>query len=357
MPQPHPFRGNTYRTLAQADQWAALHTEPALEPDLPIVDAHHHLWDDARGRYLLDDMRNDVHGGHNIIATVYIESSAMYRKEGPSAMMPVGEVEFARGIAARSEDARQGQTRFCAGIVGYADLTSGDPVRPVLEALIEAGQGRLSGIRNSACWDIGDAARFARHQVPRHRLLDPDFRMGFAHLAPLGLSFDAWVFHPQLPELADLARQFPATSIVLDHAGGLLRIAPHDQDLDETFRTWRGHLRQLAQLPNVTVKLGGFGMLYGNLDFHLRDAPASSQELADAWRPYIETCIEAFGVHRCMVESNFPVDKQSCGYGLLWNAFKRVTQHFTQTEKDCLYRGTAQRVYRITDNGLPSQQP
>jgi predicted TIM-barrel fold metal-dependent hydrolase len=178
-------------------------------------------------------------------------------------------------------------------------------------------------------------------------LLDRTFREGLARLQPLGLSFDAWLFYPQLPDLADLLREFPETVVILDHAGGLLGIPPHDGNRDEVFAVWHRHIRKLAQFPNLSVKIGGLGMLYCGWDFHLRDVPPSSQELAAAWRPYVEACIEAFGPDRCMMESNFPVDKQSCGYGVLWNAFKRITQSCSAAEKAALYRDTAARVYRV----------
>jgi predicted TIM-barrel fold metal-dependent hydrolase len=231
--------------------------------------------------------------------------------------------------------------------VGHADLMLGAAVRPVLEALIAAGNGRLRGIRHGVTWDTGNAAKFGRRQVPPHQVLDPVFRQGFACLQPLGLSFESWQFHPQLPDLVDLLRAFPETNVILNHAGGLLGIPPHDGKRDEVFGIWRGHMRSLAQFPNLTVKVGGLGMLYCGWDFHLRDMPPSSEELAAAWRPYVETCIELFGPGRCMMESNFPVDKQSCGYGVLWNALKRITQGCSAAEKAALYRDTAARVYRL----------
>jgi predicted TIM-barrel fold metal-dependent hydrolase len=230
--------------------------------------------------------------------------------------------------------------------VGHADLTLGDRVQPVLEALIAAGNGRFRGIRHGVTWDTGNAAKFGRRQVPPHQVMDPVFRQGLARLKPLGLSFESWQFHPQLPDTVDLLRAFPDTSVILNHVGGPLGLPPHG-NREEVFAIWRGHIRELAQFPNLSVKLGGLGMLYLNWDFHLRDVPPSSEELAAAWRPYIETCIETFGVNRCMMESNFPVDKQSCGYGVLWNALKRITQRCSAAEKAALYRGTAARVYRL----------
>ncbi len=347
MAQPYEFRGNAYRNLAELNTWTKKREEAALEPDLPILDPHHHVWDVERGRYLIHELVEDVITGHNIIATVFIEAGSMYRADGPADMKPVGEVEFVNGIAAMSASGHYGKARLCAGIVGHADLALGDRARPVLEALIAAGNGRLRGIRHGVCWDTGNAAKFGRREVPRHQVLDLTFRKGFAHLQPLGLSFESWQFHPQLPDLVDLLRAFPETNVILNHVGGLLGIPPHDGKRDEVFKIWRGHILELAQFPNLTVKVGGLGMLYCGWDFHLRDIPPSSEELAATWRPYIETCIEAFGPKRCMMESNFPVDKQSCGYGVLWNALKRITKNCSAAEKAALYRDTAARVYRL----------
>ena len=347
MPQSYEFRGNSYRKLAELNTWTKQRHEAALEPDLPIIDPHHHVWDDERGRYLIHELVEDTSSGHNIIATVFIEAGSMYRAGGPAAMRPVGEVEFVNGIAAMSASGRYGKTRLCAGIIGHADLALGDQVQPVLEALIAAGGGRLRGIRHGVTWDTGNAARFGRRQPPQHQVLDPTFRQGFARLQPLGLSFESWQFHPQLPDLVDLLRVFPDANVILNHVGGLLGIPPHDGNPDEVFAIWRGHIRELVQFPNLSVKVGGLGMLYCGWNFHLGDVPPSSEELAAAWRPYVETCIEAFGPSRCMMESNFPVDKQSCGYTVLWNALKRITQGSSAAEKSALYRDTAARVYRL----------
>lgn len=347
MVQPYEFRGNTYRKLAELNTWTKQRSEPALEPALQILDPHHHAWDDERGRYLIHELVEDIDSGHNIVATVFIEAGSMYRADSPAAMKPVGEVEFVNGIAAMSASGRYGKSRLCSGIVGHADLTLGDRVQPVLEALIAAGNGRLRGIRHGVTWDTGNAAKFGRRQIPQHQILDPTFRRGFAHLQPHGLSFESWQFHPQLPDLADLLRAFPNTNVILNHVGGLLGIPPHDGKRDEVFAIWHGYMRELAQFSNLSVKVGGLGMLYCGWDFHLRDVPPSSEELAAAWRPYVEACIETFGPDRCMMESNFPVDKQSCGYGVLWNALKRITQGYSAAEKMALYHDTAARVYRL----------
>lgn len=349
------FRGNLPRDLQTLRAWTKLRDEEALDPGLPIIDPHHHLMDDGHGRYLLDDFLEDLSTGHNIVSTVYVQVKAMYRATGPVEMRPVGEVEFANGVAAVSASGHYGNTRICEGIVGFADLTLGGEVEAVLDAQIRAGNGRLRGIRYGATWDDGSAG-YGRTFAPRHLLRDTAFRDGFARLAPLKLSFDAWLFYPQLPDLVDLLDASPDTQVVLDHCGGILGIPPHS-DQDAVFKAWRGHLVELSRFPNLNVKIGGLGMLYGGWDFHTRPEAPASVALAEAWKPYVEACIEVFGTNRCMFESNFPVDKQSCGYGALWNAFKRITQGYTADEKAALFHDTAARVYRLGDHaGSPAGQ-
>ncbi|CAM4133675.1 Amidohydrolase-related domain-containing protein [Bordetella tumbae] len=342
MPNEEEFIGNTPRGLDELSVWTSRHVEAALEPELPIIDSHHHLYDDERGRYLAPEMLDEISSGHNVVATVYLQHSASYRTEGPEALRPVGEVEFAAGVA---RAAATQSVRLCAGIVGHADLALGDQVLPVLEAQQEAGNGYLRGIRHGATWDAGRAG-YGRTFARRHLLLAPEFRAGYAHLSRMGLSFDAWIFHPQLPELIDLLQAFPETPVVLNHCGGILGIPPHT-DHEQVFNVWSRHIRDLARYPNLSVKLGGLGMLYGGHQFHHDIEPPSSETLAETWKPYVETCIEAFGPARAMFESNFPVDKQSCGYGALWNAFKRLTRSYTDSERACLFHDTAKKFYRL----------
>ena len=339
-----PFHGTHYRDIPELAAWSAQRHEDALEPDLPIVDPHHHLWDDERGRYLLEEFLAEM-TGHNIIATVYAQYKAMYRADGPPEMKPIGEVEFVNGLAAVSASGKFGPVRVAEGIIAYADLTRGDDSKPVLEALVAAGNGRLRGIRHGATWDDG-AASYGRVFAQRHMLRDPGFQRGYAHLAALGLTFDAWLFYSQLDDLVELLSLFPETNVVLDHVGGILGTSPH-LDRQEVFRVWRKHLDRLAQFPNLSVKVGGLGMLYSGWDFHLRDQPPTSLELAAAWRPYVESCIEKFGVERCMFESNFPMDKQSCSYSSLWNTFKRITENYSAAEKAALFHDNAVRAYRL----------
>jgi predicted TIM-barrel fold metal-dependent hydrolase len=327
--------------------WLALRDEDVIDPARPIVDPHHHLWDRGGQRYLLDDITSDIASGHNVIATVYVEARSMYRAKGPEAFRPVGEVEFANGAAAMSASGGYGPAAVCAGIVGHVNLLLGDDARPVLEAEISAGQGRFRGIRHSSAWDSDPNVAHMYATRPKGILLDPTFRKGFAHLAPLALSFDAWLFHPQIGELADLARAFPDTRIILDHCGGPAGTGQYANRRDEIFATWKASILEIAKCPNVVVKLGGLAMCLLGYDFHERPIPPSSEELATAWRPYIETCIEAFGPRRAMFESNFPPDKGQCSYQVIFNTFKRISASFSETEKDALFSGTATNVYRL----------
>jgi L-fuconolactonase len=346
----HEYPGIGWRNEAELKAWLAkCPTEAALEPELPIIDPHHHLWDNpARGRYLLHELLEDISGGHNLVATVFVDCRSMYKQDGPPEMAPVGEVEFAGGVAAMSASGGYGPCRAAAAIVSHADLTLGARVREVLEAEIAAGNGRFRGIRHGASFDPApEIARYALRPIPPHLVRDAKFREGFAQLAPLGLSFESWQYHPQLPDAIDLARAFPDTTMILNHVGGVLGVGPYAGHRQEILAGWKRDIAELAKCPNVNVKLGGVGMISFGFDFHERPLPPSSEDLAAAWRQYIEPCIEAFGAERCMFESNFPPDKQSGGYTELWNAFKRITSGASAAEKQALYSGTAARVYRI----------
>jgi L-fuconolactonase len=338
------FRGTYYRSLSDAQRRAeSAPAETALEPLLPIIDSHHHLVDGAHGRYMLPEYLADTAVGHNIRETIFVESAAMYRTDGPEAMRTIGETEFAARIAARS--AGGPGPRIGAGIVAAAALSLGDEVADVLEAQVEAGRGYLKGVRDLVQWDGSEIGRYSTRRAPPHKLMDSAFRRGAARLAGLGLSLDVWVFHPQIPELIDLADAFPETQIILDHVGTPLGVGPYRRDT--TFVQWRSLLEGLARRANVAVKLGGLAMPYTGFDFHVDETPPTSAALADAWKPYLDTCIELFGVTRCMFESNFPADKQTCSYGVLWNAFKRVAAGYTPAEKAALFYETARRVYRL----------
>ena len=339
--------GVSNRPDSDNSAWLSQQPEDVLEPWLPICDPHHHLWDFENHRYLLPDLLGDVTSGHKVLSTVFIECTAMYRADGPEESRPLGETEFVNGAAAMSASGRYGPVRACAGIVGFADLSLGAPVEAVLEAHVALAGGRFRGIRHISACDPSGAIRRSHTNPPPHLLGEPRFRKGFARLKTLGLSFDAWLYHHQIPELTELARAFPDQPIVLDHVGGPLGIGPHAGKRAEIFPLWRQAIRDLAHCPNVTVKLGGLGMKVTGYEFHKRPRPPGSQELADAWRPYIETCIEAFTPRRCMFESNFPVDKVSGSYRVYWNAFKRLAAGASPGEKASLFHDTAAAFYKL----------
>ena len=329
------------------EDWLAQYTEEIIDPARPIVDPHHHLWDRDGQHYMIEDMAADIASGHNILATVYVDCRSMYRADGPEAFRPVGEVEFANGVAAMAASGGYGPAAICAGIVSHVNLLLGEGAKPVLEAEIVAGNGRFRGIRHSSAWDADANVAGMYATRPKGLLLDPAFRKGFACLAPLGLSFDAWLLHPQIGELTDLARAFPDTKIVLDHCGGPVGIGRFAGKREEVFPLWKASIQEIAKCPNVSVKLGGLAMLLLGYDFHKRPMPPSSEELARAWRPYIETCIEAFGPARAMFESNFPPDKGQCSYQVIFNTFKRLAAPYSEAEKTALFCKTAADFYRL----------
>jgi L-fuconolactonase len=331
-------------SLQPSAEWLAASVEEALEPERPIIDCHHHL-SEHWGGYLLPELLQDTSRGHSIRATVYVQCGWHYRSAGPDALRPSGETEAVVALAEEATLLPQ-TTQVAAGIVGFADLRLGEAVDEVLVAQMAAGKGRLRGIRNSAARHPD----FKHGVLPRpiaHLYADPDFRRGYACLEKHGLSFDAWIYHPQLPEVVELASAFPNIPLILDHVGGVLGAGPYEGRRSEALREALPSLRQLAQCPNVTVKLGGLGTPVFGFNFCLQPAPPSSRELADAWWPFFEPVIELFGARRCMFESNFPVDRAAAGYGVVWNAFKRLTSGVSEQDKAMLFYDTAARVYRL----------
>jgi L-fuconolactonase len=328
------------------EEWLALRAEEVLDPQQPIIDAHHHLWNRS-GPYLVPQLLEDLACGHDIRGTVYVEGSYMYRTTGDPRFASVGEVAFANDVAERFASGMHGDVRACAGIVGKVDLTLGAFAEEVMLASLHSAPDRLKGIRHMAAWDASPEVNVLMRPPQKDLLMDPRFREGFAKLAPLGLSFDAWVYHPQLTQLCDLADAFAGTTIVVDHIGGPVLTGPYAGRHDEVYAQWKASIQALARRPNVFIKIGGMNSRLHGFDFMDRERPPSSLDLANAWKPYVETCLEAFGAHRAMFESNFPPDKCGCSARVLWNAFKRLTSGCTDGEKADMFAGTAMRVYRL----------
>ncbi|MEE2777474.1 MAG: amidohydrolase family protein [Acidobacteriota bacterium] len=326
--------------------------EPALEPELEICDPHHHLWDRPGATYMLDELLDDLGQGHNVVSTVFVECMSGYLQDGPEPLRPVGETPFVDAVAVAAA-AREGAPAVAAGIISFADLTLGAAVGEVLDAHIAASP-RFRGIRHAAGWDGSADIRNSHTRPPQHLYLDPTFREGFAQLAARDLVFDAWLYHPQILEVAELAEAFADTTIVLDHFGGPLGIGPYTGLGDEVYAVWRRDIEELARRSNIVVKLGGLAMPLNGFDWHHAPEPPTSEELADAQRPYHEACIELFGTDRCMFESNFPVDRVSCSYSVLYNAFKRIAAGSSADEKAALFRTTAETAYRLPGSAARS---
>ena len=335
-----PFGGN---------DWLAFTQESTLEPEIPICDPHHHFWDlrperIPYQRYLLQELAADVNSGHNVRCTVFVETRAMYRADGPVEMRPVGEVEFVQGLAAASASGVYGPFRAASAIVGHANLNLGERVAPVLEALQAASPNRFRGIRHTVTWDPHpEVGNREKEKV----LADNQFRAGARVLARMGLSLDTGLCFPQLPELAAFAKAVPNLTIILNHIGGLTRVGPYANRDNEVLATWRKGMAVVAECPNVNLKLGGIGMPRLGFDWHTRTKPIGSEELAESMAPFMTYCIEQFGPDRCMFESNFPPDKVSFSHHILFNGFKRFSKGYSASERAAMFHDTAARAYRI----------
>ena len=331
------------------DDWLAMNPEPTLEPEIPICDPHHHLWEHRPEpvhyqRYLLEELSEDLNSGHNVRSTVFIEVRARYRTDGPEEMRPVGEVEFVQGLAAGSASGGYGPARAAAAIIGHADLKLGEGVAPVLEAMQAASPDRFRGVRHSVGWD--PSPDLVNREI-EGALASDGYRAGARVLARMGLRLENSLYFHQLPDLADFARAVPDLTIILNHVGGLLRVGLYANRDDEVLPVWRKGIEAAAQCPNIILKLGGVGQARYGFDWHLRDTPIGSEELAGALSPLMTHCIEQFGPARCMFESNFPVDKISYSYNVIFNAFKRLSQGYSATERAAMFHDTAAGMYNI----------
>lgn len=323
--------------------WVSQVVEEALEPGLPICDPHHHLWLDTGHTgwpYALADLHADTGSGHNVIRTVFLECGAEYRTDGPSQLRPVGETEFVRVQAEAS--AGSGQAEI-AGIIGSADLALGDGVEDVLAAHEVAGGGRFRGIRYITAQDAHPPLSMG-HSVSMD---SPDYLAGVRKVGAMGYTFDTMVYHPQLSELAGVARVCPDTPMVVNHLGGFLGVGPYKDRRDESLAVWRQGMTDLAACPNTYLKVGGIGMPMMGFRWDKQEKPPTSEELAAPWTEPIRWVIDTFGPDRCMFESNFPVDKRGASYMVLWNAFKRIAADHSADDKRDLFHNTAARAYRL----------
>ncbi|MCH8800213.1 MAG: amidohydrolase family protein [Chloroflexi bacterium] len=331
------------------NDWLALTQELTLEPDLPICDPHHHFWDlrpqsTPYQRYLLHELNGDIYSGHNVRSTVFLEARSMYRSGGPAELRPVGEVEFVQGLAAASASGVYGPARAAAAIIGHADLKLAGNVAPVLEALQAASPNRFRGIRHNVTWNPDPDWD---NRETEGILANANFREGAKVLSQSGLCLDLMQSFPQLPEIADFARAVPNLPVIVNHIGGVSRVGIYANKDDEIIPHWREGIAAVAACPNVTMKLGGMGMPRFGYGWHSRGVPIGSEELAEAMAPWMNHCIEQFGPDRCMFESNFPPDKVSFSYNVMYNAFKILSKDYSDTERAAMFHDTAARVYGI----------
>ena len=333
--------------------WLVLRTETAVEPELPIVDPHHHLWDRPDHRYMAHDHMDDIRTGHTVVSTVFVQCRSMLRKDGPRDMAPVGEVDFANGAAALGASGLFEPTRVCEAIVGGADLALGDGVVPVLEAMIAVAGKRFRGVRNPVVWHESSEVQSSTASPPPRGLMTTDaFRMGVRQLARMDLSLDVWAYHTQLDEILALAGENPGMPVIIDHMGGPIGVGPDAGNLPDMLAAWAIGLQRLSRLPNTFIKFGGGGMPVFGFGFHEAPRPPSSEDLVRAWRTHYETCLNAFGPKRFMFESNFPVDNGSFSYAILWNAFKKLCAGCSPAERHDMLAATAARVYRLADPAI-----
>lgn len=340
-------------TEAAHRTWLNQSVEDILAPEIPIIDAHHHLWH-GYGKpvpwqpdYWHKEQAEDIASGHNIVATVFVECGYRYDDGVPSALRPIGETRAINSYADSFQKTTGSTCKAAAGIVSFADLTLGAEVEVTLEAQLAAAPARFRGIRQITPWDPSPDVRYPGFNIDEGLMLSPKFAEGFARLEKFNVSFDAWLFHPQLPELAELAKRFPETTIVLDHFGGPLGTGPYQGKKREIFAQWKRDISLVAQNPNVFAKLGGLAMEHAGFHWHERAQPPTSDELLAACGDYYLQTIELFGPERCMFEANFPVDKISCSYRTLWNAHKKIARRFNAAEQEAMFFGTAKNVYRL----------
>ncbi len=329
-------------------------SEQPVDATIPVIDAHHHLV--GRGRdflvhttgkpvFLVDDYADFVGSTHNVIASVAVEMHSMYRAGGPHELRSVNETVFLDGQAAMSATGLYGDVHIAAGIVAGVELQT-DAVQRALQAHLVAAPERLRGVRQSGFWDADPAVAARLFGLPRNFYLDEEFRRGVGLLVPLGLSFDAMVLSPQLPDVLDLARSFPELSIVLNHLGNPVGIGSHATTVEEDFAEWRVHMAKIAECENVTVKMGGLGTFLSGSPNYLRTPPADSTTLAEEWRSWTEETIGLFGADRVMFESNAPSDCVG-PFATVCNAYQRITAGCSEDERRAIFAGTAARVYRL----------
>ena len=326
-------------------EWHNTVTEAIIDPDRPIIDPHHHLWqiETMFGRYELDDLWADTGSGHKVEKTVFLDCHSSYRRDGPRELRPIGETEYVAGVAKQSQ--KNPNQASIAAIVSHADMMLGKEVATVLEAHEAAGQGLFRGIRHSGPFEeTGTLLMSGSHPCPYDQ---ETFREGVATLGDMGYTYDTWHFHLQNTAFAELARAVPGTLMILDHFGTPLGAGAYAGKKEEIFAQWCDDIAEIAACPNVFAKLGGLAMPDNGFGWEKRDHPPSSDEFVEAQQRYYHHAIKCFGPERCMFESNFPVDKLSISYHVLYNGLKKIAADYSADDQQAMFYDTAARVYRI----------
>ena len=337
--------------LPVRQEWLDQHIEDPISPNIPIIDPHHHLWDVGFGRYYIEELLEDINSsGHNILSTVYIMSSSntkIYSKDGLEEFKPLNEIEFATSEGKRADLIPNNKVKVNASIVGSVDLTYGNKLQPVLEKAVNISEGRLKGIRMLLASHTDPRISSGAVKSDLGLMLHPNFIEGAKCIQNANLSLDFWIYHTQLNEMEKIARSLPDLTIILNHIGGPIHLGEYEGKQAATHREWRSAMMRLSRIPNINVKLGGLGMAVNGAKFHNNKFPPNSVQLSDVWKPWIYETIDMFGFDRCMFESNFPVDKGSCSYGALWNAFKILAKDMSDDEINKLFSKNAAKIYKI----------
>jgi len=337
--------------LPVRQEWLNQHIEDPISPNIPIIDPHHHLWDVGFGRYYIEELLEDINSsGHNILSTVYIMSSSntkIYSKDGLEEFKPLTEIEFATSEGKRADLIPNNKVKVNASIVGSVDLTYGNKLQPVLEKAVNISEGRLKGIRMLLASHTDPRISSGAVKSDLGLMLHPNFIDGAKCIQNANLSLDFWIYHTQLNEMEKIARSLPDLTIILNHIGGPIHLGEYEGKQAATHREWRSAMMRLSRIPNINVKLGGLGMAVNGAKFHNNKFPPNSVQLSDVWKPWIYETIDMFGFDRCMFESNFPVDKGSCSYGALWNAFKILAKDMSDDEINKLFSKNAAKIYKI----------
>ena len=337
--------------LPVRQEWLNQHIEDPISPNIPIIDPHHHLWDVGFGRYYIEELLEDINSsGHNILSTVYIMSSSntkIYSKDGLEEFKPLTEIEFATSEGKRADLIPNNKVKVNASIVGSVDLTYGNKLKPVLEKAVNISEGRLKGIRMLLASHTDPRISSGAVKSDLGLMLHPNFIDGAKCIQDANLSLDFWIYHTQLNEMEKIARALPDLTIILNHIGGPIHLGEYEGKQAATHREWRSAMMRLSRIPNINVKLGGLGMAVNGAKFHNSKFPPNSVQLSNVWKPWIYETIDMFGFDRCMFESNFPVDKGSCSYGALWNAFKILAKDMSDDEINKLFSKNAAKIYKI----------